>query len=97
MVSVPGANYLPRARALASALKAVDLKPKNWMYWNTLGVAAFRSNDWGSAAAALEKSISLNAPGGAIDFFFLAMTLWHQGKTGDALIYFNRGRDLSQE
>ena len=91
MMSISTANPLPKARALASAQRAVDLKPKNWMYWNTLGVAAFRSNDWEAAASALESSLSLNAPGGAIDFFFLAMTLWHQGKTEEALKYFNKG------
>jgi tetratricopeptide (TPR) repeat protein len=76
---------------LASAQKAVELKPENWMYWNTLGVSAFRSKDWKSASAALQKSISLNEGGGAIDFFFLAMTLWHQGKTEDAQMYFKKG------
>jgi serine/threonine protein kinase len=92
MMSVPGAHPLPAARALASAQKAVELQPKNWMYWNTLGATAFRSKDWKSADAALRKSISLNeGGGGAIDFFFLAMTLWHQGKTEDAQMYFKKG------
>ena len=34
------------ARALDSAKKAISLSPKDWMYWNTLGVAAFRARDW---------------------------------------------------
>jgi tetratricopeptide (TPR) repeat protein len=94
MMSVPGAHPLPAARALASAQKAVELQPKNWMYWNTLGVTAFRSKDWKSATAALRKSISLNeGGGGAIDFFFLAMTFWHEGKTEDAQMYFKKGAD----
>ncbi len=94
MMSVPGANPLPVSRALASAQKAVELQPKNWMYWNTLGATAFRSKDWKSATSALRKSISLNqGGGGAIDFFFLAMTCWHQGKTEDALMYFKKGAD----
>ena len=33
-----------------------------------------------SLRESLEKSIDLNKPGGAIDFFFLAMTRWHQGQ-----------------
>ena len=91
MMSFAGPSPLPTARALASARAAVDLKPRNWMYWNTLGVVAFRSNDWKLAASALGKSISLNDGGGAIDFLFLAMTLWHQGKTDDAQTYFKKG------
>jgi tetratricopeptide (TPR) repeat protein len=93
MTSVPGANPLPASRALGSAQKAVELQPKNWMYWNTLGVTAFRSKDWKSATAALRKSISFNEGGGAFDFFFLAMTFWHQGKTEDALMYLKKGAD----
>jgi tetratricopeptide (TPR) repeat protein len=94
IVKVPDANALPKDWALDSARKAVELKPENWMYWNTLGVTAFRSNDWKSAAAALGKSISLNeGGGGAIDFLVLAMTLWHQGKTEDAQKYFKQGAD----
>ena len=57
IVKVPDANLLPKSWALDSARKAVELKPDNWMYWNTLGVTAFRSKDWKSAAAALGKSI----------------------------------------
>ena len=52
MMSFAGPSPLPTARALASARAAVDLKPRNWMYWNTLGVVAFRSNDWKLAASA---------------------------------------------
>ena len=37
-----------------------------------------------SRAESLEKSIDLNNGGGAIDFFFLAMTRWHQGKPEEA-------------
>ena len=47
MTSVPGQTTpFEIARALDSARKAVELKPKQWMYWNTLGVAAFRAGDW---------------------------------------------------
>jgi hypothetical protein len=91
MMSFPSPSPLPTARALASAKKAVELEPKNWLYWNTLGVTAYRSNDWKFAASALAKSISLNDGGGAVDFLFMAMTLWHQGQTNDAQTYFKKG------
>jgi serine/threonine protein kinase len=96
MVSVPGPVPLPASRALTSALKAVDLKPADWMYWNTLGVVGFRSRDWKRAAESLEKSVSLNEGGGAIDFFFMAMTRWHQGERDEAQRLFNRAADYQK-
>jgi Flp pilus assembly protein TadD len=84
MSSVPGQTPFEITLALDSARKAVELAPRNWMYWNTLGVVAFRAGDWKLAAASLEKSIDLNKPGGAIDFFFLAMTRWHQAQPDEA-------------
>ena len=87
----PAHFLFPASRALASAQKAVELKPTDWMYWNTLGVVAFRSRDWKAAAKFLEKSVSLNDGGGAIDWFFLAMTRWHEGKPDLAQELFHRG------
>jgi tetratricopeptide (TPR) repeat protein len=84
------------ARALDSAKKAISLNPGEWMYWNTLGVAAFRARDWKLAAESLEKSIALNSGGGAIDFFFLAMTRWHQGKPAEAKELFDRAANYVQ-
>ena len=45
----------------------------------------------GTASEALKKSIDLNKPGGTIDFFFLAMTRWHQGKPEEARELFAKG------
>jgi Flp pilus assembly protein TadD len=84
------------ARALDSAKKAIALNPEEWMYWNTLGVAAFRARDWKLAAESLEKSVALNSGGGAIDFFFLAMTRWHQGKPDEAKELFDRAANYVQ-
>ena len=91
MLKVPGPLLFPVSRAMASAQKAVELEPTDWMYWNTLGVVAFRSRDWKAAAKFLEKSASLNNGGGAIDWFFLAMTRWHEGKPDLAQELFHRG------
>jgi hypothetical protein len=93
MTSVPGPTPFPAARALASAWRAVELNSGNWIFWNTLGVVAFRSQDWKTAAYALQRSIKLNDGGGAIDFFFLAMTRWHQGQAEEANKLFNRAAD----
>jgi serine/threonine protein kinase len=97
MTCVPGQSTpFDIGRALDSARKAVALKPENWMYWNTLGVAAYRAKDWKLAAETLEKSIDLNSGGGAIDFFFLAMTRWHQGKPDEAKKLFDRAATYVQ-
>ena len=93
MVNVSGPVLFPASRALASAQKAVELEPTDWMYWNTLGVVAFRTRDWKAAAESLERSVSLNDGGGAIDWFFLAMTRWHQGKPALARKLFHRAAD----
>jgi tetratricopeptide (TPR) repeat protein len=91
MASVPDSTPFSITLALDSARKAVELRPDEWMYWNTLGVAAFRAQDWKLAAEALEKSIELHKPGGAIDFYFLAMTRKHQGKQDEAEKLFKKG------
>ena len=93
MVSVPEPALFSVSRALTSARKAVELKPTEWMYWNTLGVVAFRSGDWKAAAESLEKSMSLNDGGGAMDWFFMAMTRWHQGKPDLARDLFRKATD----
>jgi tetratricopeptide (TPR) repeat protein len=46
-------------RAVALAKKAVELKPKDWNVWNTLGVAHHRAGDFKAAVVALEKSSEL--------------------------------------
>jgi Flp pilus assembly protein TadD len=83
-------------RAIDSAKKAVAIDPENWMYWNTLGVAAFRAGDWKLAAESLEKSVDLNNGGGAIDFYFLAMTRWQQGKPDEAKRLFDQAATYVQ-
>jgi serine/threonine protein kinase/tetratricopeptide (TPR) repeat protein len=88
LASVPGDPWFDPARGLALARKAVALEPNEWTYWNTLGVAAFRANDWNAAAEAFRQSITLG--GGAHDQFFLAMTRWHQGDKKDAREIYDR-------
>ncbi len=93
MASVPGKAPFQIKRAVTSAQQAVALAPKNWMYWNTLGVAAVRAKDWKTADESLRKSMSLNSGGGAIDFFFLAMTRWHRGNPDEAQKLFKQGAE----
>ena len=62
-------------QALSYARKAVELAGDEGMYWNTLGVAYFRVQDWDEATKALGRSMELrgDGKGDSYDWFFLAM------------------------
>jgi tetratricopeptide (TPR) repeat protein len=70
-------------RALALARRAVELEPDDGDYWNTLGVARYRAEDWPGAIAALEKAIALHGRT-SYDEFFLAMSRWRLGDHAEA-------------
>jgi serine/threonine protein kinase len=76
-------------KGVTLAQKAVTLTPNNWMFWNTLGVAAYRNGDWKTADDSLRKSTKYTG-GGAIDWFFLAMNSWRQGNEREARLWFDR-------
>jgi WD40 repeat protein/Tfp pilus assembly protein PilF len=77
-------------QAVALAMKAVELDPKNLAYANTLGVAHYRSGDWNSAIAAHEKSMELRKGGDSFDWFFLAMARWRLGEKDKAREWYDR-------
>jgi tetratricopeptide (TPR) repeat protein len=85
------------APALEAARKAVTFDPGNWMYWNTLGVAAYRVGDWKQASEALEKSISLHKEDDASDWLFLAMTRWRQDNRDEARKCYDRAAALIEK
>ncbi len=62
-------------QALSCARKAVELAGDERTYWNTLGVAYYRVQNWDEATKALGRSMELseNGEGDAYDWFFLAM------------------------
>jgi serine/threonine protein kinase len=84
LASTPDSPVHDPARALELAQKVVSLKSENWMYWNSLGVAAYRAGDWKKASEALKKSMSLHQGGDANDWFFLAMARWRQNQPAEA-------------
>jgi tetratricopeptide (TPR) repeat protein len=71
-------------RAVEVAKKAVELAPKEWANWNTLGAAQYASGDWEEAVAALEMSVGLRQGGDSFDWFFLAMAQWQLGEKDQA-------------
>ena len=47
-------------------------------------MAHYRSGDWQAARDALNEAIQLRGEGNDRDWFFLAMTLWQEGKPDEA-------------
>jgi eukaryotic-like serine/threonine-protein kinase len=76
--------------ALKLALQAVQAKPSDGTFWNTLGVAYYRSGEWNKAIKSLEKGMALRAGGDASDWFFLAMANWQLGDKADARKQYDR-------
>jgi serine/threonine protein kinase len=100
LASAPAVPPHDPAQALEAARKAVTLDPENWMYWNTLGVAAYRVGDWKAASEALEKSISLKKEkeeDEASDWLFLAMTRWRQNNRDEAGKCYDRAAALIEK
>jgi len=78
-------------RALRSAEEAVSLAPDEGNYYNTLGVARYRTGDWKGAIEALRTSMELGHWAGlSFDAFFLAMAHWQLGETEQAQEWFDR-------
>jgi len=77
-------------RAVELAKKAVELAPKQGIYWNTLGVAQYRAGEWKAAVAALEKSMRLRSGGDAVDWFFLAMAYWRLDAKAESRTWYAR-------
>jgi tetratricopeptide (TPR) repeat protein len=62
-------------QAVSYARKAVELAGDEGTYWNTLGVAHFRAQNWDEATRALGRSMEMrgDGEGDSYDWFFLAM------------------------
>jgi serine/threonine protein kinase/WD40 repeat protein len=87
----PEAKLRDPARAVELAHKAVDLCPKQAMYWNTLGVAHYSAGHWKDAIEALTKSMELQKGKlESFDTFFLAMAHWQLGEKEKARQWYDR-------
>jgi len=77
------ASYRLPNLAVELAKQATRQAPREAIYWNTLGIAHYRSGEWEAALKALEQSEKLE-PGKYLGFnaFFLAMC---QHQLGDSL------------
>jgi serine/threonine protein kinase/Tfp pilus assembly protein PilF len=85
LATCPEPKLRDASRSVELAKKAVELSPKESSYWNTLGVAHYRSRNWQEAITGLAKAEEL-APGkyAAWNAFFLAMARWQLGEKDQA-------------
>ncbi len=78
------------AEGLKLAQRAVELVPNKGAYWNTLGVAHYRSGSCKEAIAAFTKSMQLTHGGNSYDYFFLAMAHWQLGEKEEARRWYDQ-------
>jgi serine/threonine protein kinase len=91
LVDCPDATLWDPPRAVELAEEALVREPEKSEYWNTLGMARYRTGEWAAAEQALKKSIELQGQGGRPgDWFFLAMTCWRQGKREEARAWYDK-------
>jgi tetratricopeptide (TPR) repeat protein len=84
LVTCPEQQFRNPAEAVKLARKAVELMPRNGNYWNTLGVAHYRTGNWKGAVEALARSMQLRNGGDSGDWYFLAMAHWQLRSTTEA-------------
>jgi tetratricopeptide (TPR) repeat protein len=93
----PDPKHRDPRRAVELARKAVELMPHYGGFWNTLGVACYRTGAWKEAIDALQKSTKLGAGGDAGDWFFLAMSHWQTGNKEEARKWYERAAQWMQK
>jgi tetratricopeptide (TPR) repeat protein len=86
----PEARSLDAGEAVRLAQKAVTARPKSGNYWNTLGVARYRTGDDKGAVAALQRAMRLRQGGDSLDGFFLALAHCRLGDHDQARKWFDR-------
>jgi WD40 repeat protein/Tfp pilus assembly protein PilF len=98
LVSCPQPEVRNPKRAVEVATKATELAPGNLAYWNSLGVAFYRSGDWTSALVALEKSKDLDLKSFAFghNALFMAMSYWQLGNQEKARHWYEQGLDYQK-
>lgn len=90
LATCPKPELRDPAQARVLAQQAVLLEPKQGAYWNTLGVAHCRLEQWKPAVTALEQSIRLSGGGDCADWLFLAIAYWKLDRKAEALDRYER-------
>jgi serine/threonine protein kinase len=76
--------------AVRCAEQAVARAPADGQFWNTLGVARYRTGAWEDSVVALKKALALGYESDAEDGFVLAMALWRTGDRRAALARYDK-------
>ncbi|HLN28788.1 MAG TPA: protein kinase [Gemmataceae bacterium] len=97
LVTCPVVSLREPAEALRLATQAVERVPNEARFWNTLGVACYRTDDLTGARAALEKSMGLGSGGDAYDWLFLAMISYRQGDQAHARQWYDRSEEWIEQ
>jgi serine/threonine protein kinase/tetratricopeptide (TPR) repeat protein len=67
----PGVDHFEEAVDLAK--KAVQAAPTAAKYWDTLGIAHYRSGQWSEALTAFQEAMKLRNGGDSLEWLYLAM------------------------
>ena len=81
-------------QAVLHARRAVALVSSQGNFWNTLGVALYRNEQWVEAQEALQRSMDLRNQGDSFDWFFLALVYLKQGQQAEGPRVFRQGGQL---
>jgi tetratricopeptide (TPR) repeat protein len=93
LATCPEPHLRDPAEAVAYARRAAELEPTQGAFWNTLGVAHYRSGEWEAAIEALEQSMAVRPQGEASGWFFLAMSQAQLGRTDEARKWYDRATE----
>jgi Flp pilus assembly protein TadD len=85
------------AKALTVATAAKDRTTQSATYWNGVGVAHYRLENWQESIHALTEAERLRADGHCLDWFFLAMACSKSGENDKARNYFDRAIEWMQK
>ena len=84
LANAPDSTVRDPGCAVALAAQTVAAHPECSTYWNTLGVAYYRIDQFDAAIEALDRATALTAGGTAFDHLFLAMAYARLGNTDQA-------------
>src|SRR5262249_46952103 len=90
LATCPDPRFRDPSRAVRLARTAVELKPSEASFWNTLGMAQYRVGDWEAAGKAIQAYMERNSGGDANDWVILAMAHRRQGREEAARGWYDR-------
>ncbi|CAN5407382.1 hypothetical protein BH10PLA2_BH10PLA2_22220 [soil metagenome] len=92
LATCPQAEFRDPLRSVKLAEEAISIAEQVGEYWNTLGVARYRSGMYEQSLAALQHSCDKCRGGSAFDFYFMAMAHHRLGHTEKANKFFEKAQ-----